>query len=108
METLLPFLLVAVVCTAIGWGLVRLRRRVQRRRAGSAGMSAAMSVFDEIWHPASVDPQIEIQQSYERRAPTPAPEDDEDEPEDAAGDEQNSAGGQGEAAGTDKTTKPSC
>jgi hypothetical protein len=36
-----------------------------------------MTVIDEIWHPAAVDPQIEIQQSYERQAPTPAPEDDE-------------------------------
>ena len=71
MATLLPFLLVAVVCTALGWGLVRLRKRVQRRRAGSAAMSSAMSVFDSIWHPAAVDPQIEIQQAYERQAPAP-------------------------------------
>jgi hypothetical protein len=82
MDTLLPFLLVAVVCTVVGWGLVRLRRRVQRRRVGSAAMSAAMTVFDQIWHPAAVDPQIEIQQSYERRAPIPAPEDDDNEDED--------------------------
>jgi hypothetical protein len=78
MDVLLPFLLVATVCGLVGWGLVRLRKRVQRRRVGSAAMSAAMTVFDEIWHPAAADPQIEIQQSYERRAPTPSPEDDED------------------------------
>lgn len=78
MATLLPFLLVAVVCVLVGWGLVRLRARVQRRRIGSAAMSAAMSVIDEIWHPAAHEPQIEIQQSYERQAPTPSPEDDED------------------------------
>jgi hypothetical protein len=81
--TLLPFLLVAIVCTAVGWGLVRLRIRTQRRRVGSAAMSAAMSVIDEIWHPAAHDPQIEIQQSYERRAPTPSPEDDEDDEPDS-------------------------
>lgn len=78
MDVLLPFLLVAAVCTLLGWGLVRLRKRMQRRRAGSAAISAAMTVFDDIWHPAAVDPQIEIQQSYERQAPTPAPEDDEE------------------------------
>ena len=75
MATLLPFLLVTAVCALVGWGLVRLRRRVQRRRVGSAAMSAAMTVFDEIWHPAAADPQIEIQQSYERQAPTPSPDD---------------------------------
>jgi hypothetical protein len=89
MDTLLPFLLVAVVCTLVGWGLVRLRRRVQRRRVGSAAMSAAMTVFDQIWHPAAVDPQIEIQQSYERRAPTPAPEDDDNEDEDENNEDEN-------------------
>jgi len=77
MSVLLPFLLVAAVCALIGWGLVRLRRRIQRRRVGSSALSAAMTVFDDIWHPAAVEPQIEIQQSYERRAPTPSPEDDE-------------------------------
>ena len=60
------------------WGLVRLRKRMQRRRVGSSALSATMTVFDDIWHPAAVDPQIEIQQSYERRAPAPSPEDDED------------------------------
>lgn len=80
MTTVLPFLLVATVCGLVGWGLVRLRKRVQRRRAGSAAMSATMSVFDEIWHPAAYDPQIEIQQSYERQAPTPSNEDDETPP----------------------------
>jgi hypothetical protein len=79
MDVLLPFLLVATAFGLVGWGLVRLRKRVQRRRIGSAAMSAAMTVFDDIWHPAAVDPQIEIQQSYERRAPTPSPEDDEDD-----------------------------
>jgi hypothetical protein len=98
MDTLLPFLLVAVVCIAVGWGLVRLRRRVQRRRVGSAAMSSAMSVFDSIWHPAAVDPQIEIQQSYERQAPAPAPEDDDNEG-DANEDETDGAGGK--TAGTD-------
>lgn len=78
MNTVLPFVLVAVVCGLVGWGLVRLRKRVQRRRAGSAAMSATMGVFDEIWHPAAYDPQIEIQQSYERRAPSPADEDNDD------------------------------
>ncbi|MFL6123748.1 hypothetical protein [Actinophytocola sp.] len=78
MSVLLPFLLVAAVCALIGWGLVRLRKRIQRRRVGSSALSAAMTVLDDIWHPAAVDPQIEIQQSYERRAPTPSPEDDED------------------------------
>jgi hypothetical protein len=77
MDVLLPFLLVATVCGLVGWGLVRLRKRVQRRRVGSAAMSAAMGVFDEIWHPAAYDPQIEIQQSYEREAPAPSPEDKE-------------------------------
>lgn len=77
MDVLLPFLMVATTCALVGWGLVRLRKRVQRRRVGSAAMSAAMSVIDDIWHPAAVDPQIEIQQSYERQAPTPSPEDDE-------------------------------
>ena len=95
MDTLLPFLLVAVVCAAVGWGLVRLRRRVQRRRVGSAAMSAAMSVFDMIWHPAAVDPQIEIQQSYERRAPAPAPDDDENKDDENGGDTEG-AGDQGE------------
>lgn len=75
MDVVLPFLLVAAVAGLVGWGLVRLRQRVQRRRVGSAAMSAAMGVFDEIWHPAAHDPQIEIQQSYERQAPTPSPED---------------------------------
>jgi hypothetical protein len=79
MDVLLPFLLVATAFGLVGWGLVRLRKRVQRRRIGSAAMSAAMTVFDDIWHPAAADPQIEIQQSYERRAPTPSPEDDEDD-----------------------------
>jgi hypothetical protein len=78
MSVLLPFLLVATVCALIGWGLVRLRKRMQRRRVGSSALSAAMTVFDEIWHPAAVDPQIEIQQSYERQVPNPSPEDDED------------------------------
>jgi hypothetical protein len=77
MDVVLPFLLVATVAGLVGWGLVRLRKRVQRRRVGSAAMSAAMGVFDEIWHPAAYDPQIEIQQSYERRAPAPSPEDKE-------------------------------
>lgn len=76
MDVLLPFLLVATTTTAVCWGLVRLRKRAQRRRIGSAALSSAMTVIDEIWHPAAVDPQIEIQQSYERQAPTPAPEDD--------------------------------
>lgn len=76
MDVVLPFLLVAAVSALVGWGLVRLRKRVQRRRVGSAAMSATMTVFDEIWHPAAADPQIEIQQSYERQAPTPSPEDD--------------------------------
>jgi hypothetical protein len=75
MDVLLPFLLVAAVAGLVGWGLVRLRARVQRRRVGSEAMSAAMGVFDQIWHPAAYDPQIEIQQSYERQAPTPSPED---------------------------------
>jgi hypothetical protein len=35
-----------------------------------------MGVLDEIWHPAAYDPQIEIQQSYERRAPAPSPDDE--------------------------------
>jgi hypothetical protein len=78
MSVLLPFLLVAAVCALMCWGLVRLRRRMQRRRVGSAALSATMTVFDDIWHPAAVDPQIEIQQSYERQAPTPSPEDDEE------------------------------
>jgi hypothetical protein len=69
MDVLLPFLLVATGTTAVCWGL-------QRRRVGSVAMSSAMTIVDEIWHPAAVDPQIEIQQSYERQAPTPAPEDD--------------------------------
>ena len=78
MSVLLPFLLVAVVCALICWGLVRMRKRLQRRRVGSSALSASMTVIDEIWHPAAVDPQIEIQQSYERRAPAPAPEDGEE------------------------------
>jgi len=78
MDVLLPFALVAAVVGLVGWGLVRLRMRVQRRRVGSAAMSAAMGVFDEIWHPAAYDPQIEIQQSYERQAPTPSPDDKDD------------------------------
>ncbi|HEX6356938.1 hypothetical protein [Actinophytocola sp.] len=76
MDVLLPFLLVAVGTSVVCWGLVRLRKRMQRRRVGSVAMSSAMTVIDEIWHPAAVDPQIEIQQSYERQAPTPSPEDD--------------------------------
>lgn len=75
MTVVLPFLLVAVTCTALCWGLVRLRKRMQRRWAGSAALSATMTVFDEIWHPAAFDPQIEIQQSYERQAPVPSPDD---------------------------------
>lgn len=75
MDVLLPFLLVAGVSALIGWGLLRAVARVRRRRVGSAAMSAAMGVFDEIWHPAAHDPQIEIQQAYERRAPTPSPDD---------------------------------
>jgi hypothetical protein len=75
MDVLLPFLLVAAVVTAICWGLVRGAARMRRRRVGSAAMSGAMSVIDEIWHPAAYDPQIEIQQVYERQAPTPSPDD---------------------------------
>jgi hypothetical protein len=97
-DVLLPFLLVAIVCILVGWGLVRLRRRVQRRRVGSAAMSAAMTVFDQIWHPAAVDPQIEIQQSYERQAPTPSPEDKEDEEEEP---DTDGAGGPEKAADTE-------
>ena len=78
MSVVLPFVLVAAVCALICWGLVRMRKRLQRRRVGSAALSASMTVIDEIWHPTAVDPQIEIQQSYERRAPAPAPEDDEE------------------------------
>jgi len=77
MTVVLPFLLVVAGCVVVCYGLVRLRRRMQRRRVGSAALSAAMTAIDDIWHPAAVDPQIEIQQSYERRAPAPAPEDDE-------------------------------
>ncbi|TDV46385.1 hypothetical protein [Actinophytocola oryzae] len=80
MSVVWPFLLVAAVCALVGWGLVRLTRRVQRRRVGSEALSATMTIFDDIWHPAAVEPQIEIQQAYERRAPTPSPEDDEDQP----------------------------
>ncbi len=79
MSVLLPYVLVVAVCTLVGWGLVRLRKRMQRRRVGSSALSASMTVFDEIWHPAAVDPQIEIQQSYERRAPSPASPDDLDD-----------------------------
>jgi hypothetical protein len=75
MSVLLPFLLVAGVLTLTGWGMTRLRRRIQRRRAGSSGMSGAMGVFDEIWHPAAHEPQIEIQQAYEREAPSPSADD---------------------------------
>jgi hypothetical protein len=78
MSVVWPFLLVAGVCVLVGWGLVRLTKRAQRRRVGSESLSATMSVFDEIWHPAAHQPQIEIQQAYERRAPTPSPEDDEE------------------------------
>jgi hypothetical protein len=78
MDVLLPFLLVAAVAGLVGWGLMRLRVRVQRRRVGSAAMSATMGVFDEIWHPAAYDPQIEIQQSYERQVPNPSPDDKKD------------------------------
>jgi hypothetical protein len=74
-EVLLPFLMVAGVCALLGWGLVRLAARTRRRRVGSAAMSAAMGVFDEIWHPAAYEPQIEIQQAYELQAPSPSPED---------------------------------
>jgi len=77
MSVVLPFLLVAAVLTLTGWGMTRLRKRVQRRRAGSSGMSGAMGVFDEIWHPAAHEPQIEIQQAYEREAPSPSANDDE-------------------------------
>ncbi len=37
-----------------------------------------MSVFDEIWHPAAHEPQIEIQQAYEREAPSPSSPDKKD------------------------------
>ena len=77
MDVLLPFLLVATVTALVGWGLMRLRARVQRRRVGSAALSATMGVIDEIWHPAAYDPQIEIQQSYERQIPMPSPDDKE-------------------------------
>ncbi len=75
MDVVLPFLLVAGVVTLMCWGLVRGAARMRRRRVGSAAMSGAMSVIDEIWHPAAYDPQIEIQQSYERQAPVPSPHD---------------------------------
>ena len=78
MDVLLPFLLVAGVVTAICWGLVRGAARMRRRRVGSAAMSGAMSVVDEIWHPAAYDPQIEIQQAYEREAPSPSSPDKKD------------------------------
>jgi hypothetical protein len=77
MDVLLPFLLVAAVCALFCWGLVRLAARTRRRRVGSAAMSAAMGVFDEIWHPAAYEPQIEIQRAYEQEAPKPSPEDGE-------------------------------
>jgi hypothetical protein len=75
MDVLLPFLLTAAVVVLFCWGLVRGAARMRRRRVGSAAMSGAMSVIDEIWHPAAYDPQIEIQQSYEREAPAPQPGD---------------------------------
>jgi hypothetical protein len=74
-DVLLPFLLTAGVCVLICWGLARGASRMRRRRVGSAAMSGAMSVVDEIWHPAAYDPQIEIQQAYERQAPAPSPDD---------------------------------
>ena len=74
-QVLLPFLLTVGTCVLICWGLMRAAARARRRRAGSAAMSGAMSVFDEIWHPAAHEPQIEIQQAYEREAPAPSPED---------------------------------
>lgn len=74
-DVLLPFLLVAGVVVAMCWGLMRGAARMRRRRVGSAAMSGAMSVIDEIWHPAAHEPQIEIQQAYERQAPTPSPDD---------------------------------
>ena len=77
MDVLLPFLLVAGTTAAICWGLLRGAARMRRRRVGSAALSASMSVFDEIWHPAAYEPQIEIQQAYERQAPTPSPDDKE-------------------------------
>jgi hypothetical protein len=72
MDVVLPFLLVASVVAAICWGLMRGAARMRRRRVGSAALSASMSVFDEIWHPAAHEPQIEIQQAYEREAPSPS------------------------------------
>lgn len=78
MDVVLPFLLVAGVVTAICWGLMRGAARMRRRRVGSAALSASMSVFDEIWHPAAHEPQIEIQQAYEREAPSPTSPDNKD------------------------------
>lgn len=72
MDVLLPFLLVAGATGAICWGLMRGAARMRRRWVGSAALSASMSVFDEIWHPAAHEPQIEIQQAYEREAPSPS------------------------------------
>ncbi|GAB1515851.1 hypothetical protein JCM33774_78940 [Actinophytocola sp. KF-1] len=72
MDVLLPFLLVAGATTLVCWGLFRGAARMRRRRVGSAALSASMSVFDEIWHPAAHEPQIEIQQAYERQAPAPS------------------------------------
>ncbi len=76
-DVLLPFLFVAGATTLVCWGLYRGAARMRRRRVGSAALSASMSVFDEIWHPAAYEPQIEIQQAYERQAPTPSPDDKE-------------------------------
>lgn len=75
MGVVLPFLLVAGVTALICWGLTRAAARMRRRRAGSAAMSGAMSVIDEIWHPIAHEPQIEIQQAYERQTPAPSPDD---------------------------------
>ncbi|HEX2133608.1 MAG TPA: hypothetical protein VHH15_18850 [Actinophytocola sp.] len=61
---------------AVGYGLVmvvlmRLARRARRRGIASA----AMSTFDEIWHPAAHAPQLEVRMQQERLAPSRTPGD---------------------------------
>ena len=71
MGVVLAFLGVAVAYGLVMVVLMRLAKRARRRGIASS----AVSVFDEIWHPAAYQPQQEVRAQQERQAPSRAPGD---------------------------------